>query len=375
MKALSLFANIGIAEAYLQSIGIDVVIANELISKRAELYQKIYPHTHMICGDITNYKVFENIISESKKQKIDIIMAMPPCQEIIKTNKQQKDVKESLIIPVIDLTLKLMPSYVFIENAPSLLSSSIIFENKNISINDLLREVLGDKYNINMYQIDTKDYSVPQTKERAIILMSRKDQEKVWTLPNKDEKIITLREAIGDIPILDPYIRDINRSELLEHFPNYEKRRKAALKISKLHFPPSHLLSEVTAMEYTPEGCTAFGNSKYKPIKTNGEHGKIYKNTYKRQRWDEPAYTIPVDNIKISSQNNVHPGRFIGKNLNGDNIYSDPRAFTIYELMLISTLPIDWPIPNNTSKSFLRTLISEGMPPLFIKKVFKSLLK
>lgn len=40
MKALSLFANIDIAEAYLKEIGVDVVVANEFVEKRAELYQK-----------------------------------------------------------------------------------------------------------------------------------------------------------------------------------------------------------------------------------------------------------------------------------------------------------------------------------------------
>ena len=33
MKALSLFANIGVAEAYLDEIGVEVVLANELIKK------------------------------------------------------------------------------------------------------------------------------------------------------------------------------------------------------------------------------------------------------------------------------------------------------------------------------------------------------
>lgn len=54
MKVLSMFANIGVAEAYLSELGIDVVLANELIPRRAELYSKIYPETQMMCGDITD---------------------------------------------------------------------------------------------------------------------------------------------------------------------------------------------------------------------------------------------------------------------------------------------------------------------------------
>lgn len=42
MNILSLFANIGVAEAYLEEIGFNVVVANELVEKRADLYRKIY---------------------------------------------------------------------------------------------------------------------------------------------------------------------------------------------------------------------------------------------------------------------------------------------------------------------------------------------
>ena len=69
MKILSLFANIGVAEAYLKEIGFDVVVANELIERRAILYSKIYPETHMICGDITDDVIRNQIVDEAIKQK------------------------------------------------------------------------------------------------------------------------------------------------------------------------------------------------------------------------------------------------------------------------------------------------------------------
>ena len=49
-RILSLFSNIGVAEAYLEKDGFDVAVANELIERRATLYSKIYPNTKMICG-------------------------------------------------------------------------------------------------------------------------------------------------------------------------------------------------------------------------------------------------------------------------------------------------------------------------------------
>ena len=77
-----------------------------------------------------------------------------------------------------------------------------------------------------------------------------------------------------------------------------------------------------------------------------------------------------MDNRKISSQNNVHPGRLVGQDANGHDIYSDARTLTLYELMRVMSLPEDWNVPVNTDEAFLRRIIGEGIPPLFIKKLF-----
>ena len=54
IKALSLFANVGIAETYLNEIGIDVVLANEIDKQRVKFYKHLYPNVTVIQGDITN---------------------------------------------------------------------------------------------------------------------------------------------------------------------------------------------------------------------------------------------------------------------------------------------------------------------------------
>jgi DNA (cytosine-5)-methyltransferase 1 len=77
-----------------------------------------------------------------------------------------------------------------------------------------------------------------------------------------------------------------------------------------------------------------------------------------------------MDNRKISSQNNVHPGRFVGEDKNGESIYSDARVLTLYELMRVMSIPDNWNVPLNTDEAFLRRIIGEGIPPLFMRKLF-----
>ena len=375
MRALSLFANIGVAEAYLDKIGIDVVLANELIKRRAELYSAIYPHTEMICGDITEKNTYEEIKSKSIAEKIDVIIATPPCQGFSRAcrNQDENDSRNLLIMPVISLVKEIQPKYVFIENVPQLLETEVTINGSKTLIQNYIESDLGNQYHINVNQINTENYGVPQSRKRTIILLTRKDQKVVWELPDESEDKVTLEDVIGDLPPLDPFIKDVDEEEFKGLFPEYEKKKAAAAKVSIWHQPPIHIKRQVITMIHTPTGKTAFDNEKYIPRKEDGSAVKGYKSTYRRLRWIDPASTVTIDNRKISSQNNVHPGHYLGVDDNGDVLYSDPRVLSLFELMRVMSLPDDWPLPSDANVAFVRSVIGEGIPPLFVKKVFEKI--
>ena len=376
MKALSLFANIGVAEAYLDKIGVEVVLANELIKRRADLYSEIYPNTDMICGDITEKNTYETIKRKSKDESVDVIIATPPCQGFSRAcrNQDENDSRNLLIMPVISLVKDINPKYVFIENVPQLLETEITIDGRKTLIQDYMIDDLGDKYSISFYQINTENYGIPQSRRRTIILLTRRDQKVIWELPEENENRVTLKDAIGDLPPLDPFIKDVDEKEFKEMFPEYEKKKSAAKKVSIWHQPPIHIKRQVVTMIHTPTGKTAFDNQKYIPKKEDGTTVKGYKSTYRRLRWIDPASTVTMDNRKISSQNNVHPGHYLGEDENGDVVYSDPRVLSLLELMRVMSLPDDWPLPLNANVAFVRSVIGEGIPPLFVKKVFEKII-
>ena len=74
INAVSLFAGGGIAETYFEKIGIHVKVANELLPERADFYRKTHPYTEMICGDISDEKIFDLVMEKAKKENfIDIV--------------------------------------------------------------------------------------------------------------------------------------------------------------------------------------------------------------------------------------------------------------------------------------------------------------
>ena len=69
LKGISLFASAGIGETYFKDVGIDIVVANELLEKRADLYRTISPETTVVCGDITKEEVFEKATEMIQNQE------------------------------------------------------------------------------------------------------------------------------------------------------------------------------------------------------------------------------------------------------------------------------------------------------------------
>ncbi len=375
LTGLSLFANVGVAEAYFQEIGIDVVLANELVPERANFYSAVYPNNEMICGDITDDSVRDTIVEKAIDKGVDFIIATPPCQGMSKLGSMDPhDVRNQLVYYAVDVIKKVTPKYILIENVPQALITKISVDGKMMLIPDYLESELSEKYNINEDQrVKAMDYGVPQMRPRCIFLMSRKDTKIKWDFPAIEDNKVTLKEALSGIPSLDPKLRE-GYEETLKMFPDFEKKKKTAAEFSKWHFPPTHSKRHVEWMMHTPSGTSAIYNEKHYPQKADGSRISAHENQYRRHSWDKPCRTITQNNGVISSLCCVHPGLKY-QTAEGEVLYSEPRVFSIYELLVVSSLPIDWPIPEWAKESLIRHVIGEGIPPLLVKKIMLELIK
>lgn len=375
-KCLSLFASAGVAETYFAKHGVDVKVASELLNERVNIYRHLYPDVNMFQGDITDKKNYKSIIEAAQKEGCDFIMATPPCQGMSTAGKMLKeDPRNRLIIKVVDAIKDIKPKFAIIENVPELLTTKIKIKQEWILITDYLSSELGGKYSFNSRRVvNAMNYGVPQSRERCILLLARKDQKVKWEFPEPSNNLITMRMAIGDLPSLDPNVTDISEEERNRFFPHYYEKLKAGLAVSKWHCPPKHKMRHVIAMMHTPEGNTAWNNKIYYPTLADGTKSKGYKNTYKRQWWDKPAYTITKYTSRIGSQENGHPGHpIVDSEDEEERIWSDPRTMTIFELMRLTSLPDDWAIPENASSNIIREILGEGVPPRLVESALISL--
>jgi len=343
---VSLFANVGIAETYIAKHDIQIVVANELLKNRAEFHSYLYPRCKMIQGDITSDKIFNKVYEEASQKGCDFLIATPPCQGMSLAGKMyEDDPRNSLIKYVIKMVQKLQPINVLIENVPKVFNTYLVHKKKKIKITDFIKkelEPLG--YIIHPVVVDASDYGTPQSRKRAIYLISKL---KKWELPQKQKKI-TVYQAIG-------------------HLPSLESEQSSDI---DFHYAKKHNKRHISFLRHTPTGKTALHNKIHYPKKEDGTRIKGYDTTYKRIEWDKPAPTITMANGSVSSQNNVHPGR-----LQKDGTYSDARVLTLKEIFILTGLPDDWVPPKWASENLIRQVIGEGVPPRLIDSLLSSMPK
>lgn len=127
MNAITLFSGAGIDEVYLSKIGIDVLIANELVEKRARIHKWLYPNCQMINGDICDTNIKNEIKKAIKLKNIDLLIATPPCQgmSIAGKNRNNNDMlndeRNHLIFNVFEFIDEFKFKYILIENVPRFL--------------------------------------------------------------------------------------------------------------------------------------------------------------------------------------------------------------------------------------------------------------
>ncbi len=170
-----------------------------------------------------------------KAHGIDVIIGGPPCQaysvagRVRDENGMRDDYRNYLFEHYLNVVNRYRPRLFVFENVPGILSAA----PDGTPITDLIRkgfdnigyEIIDD---LRIAKINASDYSVPQNRERMIIVgvdkNRYKDIQKFLVrfynemLPKyKGKRLITVKEAIGDLPVCKPNYDEENHSKRKSH--------------------------------------------------------------------------------------------------------------------------------------------------------------
>lgn len=227
-----------------------------LDSEERVLHFDIQREEELFCGWENDVEYGSSIGLDSivkKVEGIDLIIGGPPCQaysvagRVRDDNGMKDDYRNYLFEHYCSIVNRYKPKLFVFENVPGILSAkpdgTPIIEHIRNGFSDIGYEIIK---NLSLAKIDASNYSVPQRRERIVIVGLSKTffvnpqttLQKFYTqiLPKyKGKKTISVKEAIDDLPKFEPYFDEAHHKKHIAykvpecsiswHEPRYQNPR------------------------------------------------------------------------------------------------------------------------------------------------------
>lgn len=330
-SAISLFSGIGGMSLGFSAAGYDIKGFLELEEGLRRIYQLNFPNCRMLGSDIqtVDLELLRNDVGDI--DELDVIIGGPPCQGFSLSGKRQiDDPRNTLFKHYMKFVDTFRPKAAVLENVRLL--TSMKNPDGGFVKDDIINEFTNHGYRTRLFEINAKNYGVPQHRERVLFVAFRDDLLASPSIPepthgmneslfSKSYPYRTFADACSDLPFIE--------SGEVSSDPFHQAVRH-----------PKHVIDWLWNVE---EGCSAHENKDPSMRPPSG-----YNTTYKRQIWEEPASTVQTTFGMISGCRNVHP--------------IATRSLTIREAARIQSFPDSFHFDG--SLGAIRTGIGNAVPPL-----------
>ncbi len=385
LRFIDLFAGAGGLSEGLSEAGFHGLFANEIIPIYATTYQFNHPSTLMTTADIRLLDA--DHIRESlgiQKGELDLLAGGPPCQgfSINAPVRSTDDCRNHLFREFLRFVDAFAPRAILIENVPGLVS----FE-QGATLHDILQSLSDLGYGVDVKILGAPYYGVPQMRWRTIILGFRGEEiplnafpEPIFHAPIKpnftttfngkplvkspspetDSKFTTVKEAIGDLPVLASGERGERvKKYRCEPFSDYQIRARIGSGGVYNHEAPKLSPINIERMKHIKPG----GNWTDIPFNllpkgmkaaNRGDHTKRYGR-------------VAPDGLSstILTKCDPHWGAYFH--------YEQDRSFTVREAARIQSFPDSFIFSGNLAEQFAQ--VGNAVPPLLAKAIGLSIKK
>lgn len=192
LKIISLFSGSGGLDlGFLATGKFEIIFANDFNDKAC----KSYNHNigdHIVCDDIKNIKLLPDA---------DIIIGGPPCQGFSTANPARSfdDPRNQLFKEYARIINEVKPKMFLMENV-----SGMVTMQKGKVFKLIKKELSNCGYKLYDKLLNSKDFGVPQSRRRMIVIGVRNDIDKKFTFPkpsHSEDNYMTVGEALCEIPI------------------------------------------------------------------------------------------------------------------------------------------------------------------------------
>ncbi len=190
MKIASLFTGAGGLDLGFTQAGYETVWANEFDKTIWDTFTHNFPDTPLATDSITD-------IDAKDIPDVDGIIGGPPCQSWSEAGAGRgiSDSRGQLFFEYIRVLKEKKPKFFLAENV-----SGILLPRHKAAFDSILRQFESIGYNVKWSLLNSSNYRVPQDRKRVIIVGFRSDLQVNFLFPRPSLKLVTLKEAIGNMP-------------------------------------------------------------------------------------------------------------------------------------------------------------------------------
>lgn len=337
-KVIDLFCGIGgFSYGFEMTDKFEVVVAADIWNVAVNTFKRNHSNKNVdvLLQDLTT---MPSEYWTKYRNKIDVIIAGPPCQGFSMSGKRDvNDKRNSLFEEVIRISEIVNPSYIIIENVVGLLSMQTP-EGKDV------KELISEEFDRIGYKstykiLNAADYGVPQARKRVVFIASKNLPLEYPDAIYKPSEYITVGDALGNV--------DPDGDYYLEPTTDFQKLM-AGRKDIQNHIRRQSNDLVTKRMSYIPQG----GNWRDIPEEL-GTGGGVHSNAYKRLDPKLPSVTIK----HAAKAMIIHP-------------YRD-RILTVREVARLQSFDDDFVIEGTGSDQHQQ--LANAVPPLLGKAIAEKL--
>ncbi|QIM46753.1 DNA (cytosine-5-)-methyltransferase [Streptococcus ruminicola] len=313
-------------------------------------------------SNIFNY--FDNFLGN-----VDGIIGGPPCQAYStigrarNAGKKDSDGRIYLYKYYIKFLKRYNPKFFVFENVKGLLSFKDSTGEKLLPKMEM--EFLEAGYSIEYKILNTKDFGVPQSRERLIIFGVQKKYKGATNnffeqLEELVEPEVSVRSAFKDLPFLtsgeeNNFYLPISNEYIVKYFrqdDNLPLTQNISRKNNSNDLKIYHLVAKAKSRGK---------NLKYDELDTTLQthrHTDKFLDRFKALSWDSPSHTI-VAHIAKDGHHYIHPD--IKQN----------RSITVREAARLQGFPDNYYFLDSRTSAF--TQIGNAVPPIFSRKIAEAI--
>jgi DNA (cytosine-5)-methyltransferase 1 len=317
--------------------GYNIAVGCDIHQPSISTFKTNHPNVSTVLGDVR--KVTPKMISELLDgRQIDVLIGGVPCQGFSLNNRKrhENDERNLLYKEFVRFVKALKPKVVVLENVSGMKSTGDFVQNieKDLSI--------AGNMKVKSKLLFAPDYGVPQSRTRLVFVGIRGGKEfdfseiKKTHGPETGKPYVTIKEAIGDLPSLNP--NETATKYKKAPFCDYQKLMRKDVMDNKLtnHKAPNHPQAVIDKIKNTKPGTPMYPKFKQRI----------------RLAWDIQSPTQVSGGIRPQFQFG-HP--------------SDNRGLTIRERCRIQSFPDNFVVSGGIVQGRVQT--GNAVPPLLAKAI------